>query len=288
MLQSMTAFAQVQSQCDNFILTWEMRSLNHRYLDLYFRLPEVFRHLEASFRQNLRGQLSRGKFEFQLKLTETQVESAAIEINEPLVKNLLEAAKKLATKYQLGDDIGLQHVLSWPGVMTTKIVNSQLLSSQVEGLFQKGIDQLLTGRRSEGAVLEQQILLRLHKLRQEVAVTKDNAENMVLAFRNKLMSRLQALEMTVTDVRIEQELALLLTRHDVHEELDRLTAHIDETERVLKSEERPGKRLDFLMQELNREANTLSSKSDTIQQSQCALGMKVLIEQMREQIQNIE
>lgn len=288
MIQSMTAFSQVQHQSDSALLSWELRSLNHRYLDISFRFPDAFRHLEPILRQSLRGKVSRGKFDLQLKLT--NVESSAIDnvINDNRAQYLIHSAQRMAEKYELGDDIMLSHVMSWPGVIEARSPAVDDLTTVVETLFHEGLEQLLLGRRSEGAVLDEQIKMRLQKLRIEVNAARDIAASMQSSVQSKLMKRLDELQLKVDNARFEQELALILVRLDVSEELDRLIAHIDEVERILVSSESSGKRLDFLMQELNREANTLSSKSDSAVLSQHAIEMKVLIEQMREQIQNVE
>ena len=288
MIQSMTAFSEVQFQLDSMQLTWELRSLNHRYLDVSFRLPESLRYLEAKLRQGLRGKINRGKLDCQLKLTDVMSEQSSIMVNESLVQGLLQEGKRLAIAYGLADDMKLSDILTWPGVMEKKLPVDDHLEQKIEQLFHAGLAQLLVGRRSEGAVLEAQIKSRLPLLRHEIAAARDNTASMLLSARKKLMKRLDELQMKVADTRLEQELALILTRLDVSEELDRLEAHVDEVEHTLNRDESSGKRLDFLMQELNREANTLSSKSDSVTLSQQAVHMKVLIEQIREQIQNIE
>jgi uncharacterized protein (TIGR00255 family) len=288
MIQSMTGFSQIQLQVDTTVLTWEMRSINHRYLDVSFRLPEPFRHLEGHLRQLVRGKISRGKVEFQLKLLNTQAECSGVEINESLVQQLLQGAKRLSENYQLADDLCLSHVMSLPGVIICQAPIYAQLTSEVEDLFQEGIAQLLMFRQREGLRLVEQLEMRLHQIREEVINAKALASTMLTMAKNRLLSRLEMVKIHVEDSRIDQELALILTRLDVNEELDRLMVHIDETQRILKTEANAGKKLDFLMQELNREANTLSSKSDMATLTQCALRMKVLIEQMREQIQNLE
>lgn len=288
MIRSMTAFSQVQVQMDSVVLSWELRSLNHRYLDASFRLPETLRHLEAKLRQSLRGQMSRGKLDFQLKLTEVESEQASITVNESLVQALMKEGQRLAVAYDLADDLRLSHVLTWPGVMEKGLSVNEDLELKVEELFHEGLAQLLVGRQHEGVVLESQIQSRLHLLRHEISAARDNTASMLSMARQKLMKRLDELQMKIEDTRLAQELALILTRLDVSEELDRLDAHVDEVAHTLNRDESSGKRLDFLMQELNREANTLSSKSDSVVLTQHAVQMKVLIEQIREQIQNIE
>ena len=288
MIQSMTAFSQVQFQADAVVLSWECRSLNHRYLDVTFRLPESLRHLEANLRQCLRGKITRGKLDFQLKITEAVFGHSSMMVNAQQVEALLHAAQSLASAHCLANDVTLSYVLSWPGVIDHKPIVSDDVAPMVETLFQEGLEKLLDGKRAEGAALEKQIHTRLHELQQEIIVVREHASTMISSARKKLMHRLNELQMKVLDERLEQEVALALLRSDVSEELDRLDAHLNEIARILEVEACSGKRLDFLMQELNREANTLSSKSDSVLQSQRAVHMKVLIEQMREQIQNVE
>lgn len=287
MIQSMTAFSRVQCAYNTMILTWELRSLNHRYLDCSFRLPESLRYLEDKLRLGLRGKVHRGRLDFQLKLDDSAIQSVVM-VNESLLQNLMQESQRLSVQYGLPDDMTLSRVLAWPGVMTSKSSDNADLALSVEQLFHQGVDELLLGRRTEGQLLSEQIQARLPKIRAEIAAAQAHTTSMLTNARQKLMKRLDALQMQVADTRLEQELALTLTRLDVSEELDRLTAHVDEVEKTLLSGEPCGKRLDFLMQELNREANTLSSKSDTITLSQHAVQLKVLIEQIREQIQNVE
>lgn len=288
MIQSMTAFSEVQFQLDSVVLSWEIRSLNHRYLDMTFRLPEPLRHLEAKLRQVLRGKINRGKLDFQLKITDVVSEQSSIMVNESLVQALIQESKRLSIAYGLPDDMKLSHVLAWPGVLQKKFLVDDDLVQKVEQLFHEGVEQLCAGRRSEGSALEAQIKSRLPLLRDEISSARDYTASMLSSARQKLMKRLDELQLKVADTRLEQELALILMRMDVSEELDRLDAHVDEIEQTLRRNEATGKRLDFLMQELNREANTLSSKSDSVALTQHAVQMKVLIEQIREQIQNIE
>ena len=288
MIHSMTAFSEVQFQSESMVLSWELRSLNHRYLDVSFRLPDSLRHIEARLRQGLRGKINRGKLDCQFKMNDVASEQSSIVANEPLIQGLLREGRRLSFEYSLADDIKLSDILAWPGVLEKKISVNEDLVDTIEQLFHQGLEQLLMGRRNEGAALEAQIQLRLPLLRQEIAAARESSVSMLSVARQKLMKRLDDLNVKVGDTRLEQELAFILTRLDISEELDRLDAHVNEVELTLSRDESIGKRLDFLMQELNREANTLSSKSDSLRLSQHALQMKVLIEQIREQIQNIE
>jgi uncharacterized protein (TIGR00255 family) len=293
MIQSMTAFANVKTQLNSDVaLSWELRSLNHRYLDISFRLPESLRHLEPSLRQCLhtsfRGKISRGKFDFCLKISGKLLNQSTITVNETLVRDVIHHAKHLAATYGLADNIQLSHVLSWQGVLEQVQPDFDEVGEPVERLLKEGVEKLLQGRRAEGDVLQKEILLRVDKLRHEIMAVREQTASLLTSARQKLLKRVDELQIKIADSRLEQELALLLVRLDVSEEIDRLCAHVDEVVRVMKQDEASGKRLDFLMQELNREANTLSSKSDSAELTQRAVQIKVLIEQMREQIQNIE
>ncbi|KTC95915.1 YicC/YloC family endoribonuclease [Legionella feeleii] len=288
MTYSMTAFTRVQKQLDAGILCWEIKSVNHRYLDVSFRLPEVFRFLETSLRSMMRGKISRGKLECQLKFQSSTTDAQSIRIDDCLINSLIAAGNQLATTRQLPNDLTLSTILSWPGVIQTSQSDQEALSQQVELLFQETLAQLLAVRKSEGQALRLHIQSRLDKLQDEIKVAWQLVAPLTEQIKDKLLTRLHVLQLEVDKTRVEQELALQLARLDVTEELDRLQTHVVEVEKVLQREEAIGRRLDFLMQELNREANTLSSKSESVALTQSAVEMKVLIEQMREQIQNIE
>ena len=253
-----------------------------------FRLPEAFRFLETSLRTMIRGKLNRGKLECQLKFQEIAGDNQPMLINESLVNGLIDAGNRLATSKDLANDLSLTSILAWPGVIQLTQTDIEALAKSAEQLFQDALTQLLAARKVEGLSLQEHIKNRLEKLSTEVIRARQEVVSHRDLARDKLMTRLNALEVEIDSGRIEQEIALMLTRLDVSEELDRLQTHIVEVTKILNCSEAAGRRLDFLMQELNREANTLSSKSDSVALTQSAVEMKVLIEQMREQIQNIE
>ncbi len=288
MTYSMTAFSRVQRQIGATTFFWELKSVNHRYLDVSFRLPEAFRSLEINLRNNLRGIVHRGKLECQLKFNNCTGDAQTIIINESLVKALLTAGAQLAHDNEIANDLTVSDLISWPGVVQTSSQDMESVHKQAEELFQEAIQELLATRLNEGNVLKEYIKSRLLKLKEEIAGAQEVVGLMSHQTREKLLNKLNNLQMDVNDSRIEQEIAMLLTKLDVSEELDRLQSHVDEVTRTLQKDEAVGRKLDFLMQELNREANTLSSKSDSVELTQHAVQMKVLIEQMREQIQNIE
>ncbi|MFT4058318.1 MAG: YicC/YloC family endoribonuclease [Legionella sp.] len=288
MIQSMTAFARVQRQFGAGNFCWEIRAVNHRYLDVSLRLPESFRFMETHLRNSLRDKVSRGKLECQLKYQDTGSENQAMLINESLVTGLVDLSHKLAVSHHLANDLGVSHVLSWPGVVQANTPEVDVMAQDVLTLFAEAIEQLLQVRITEGKALKAHVEMRLEELKQQL----DKARSIVTAqegqVKDKLLTRLHAVQVEVPESRVEQEIALILARMDVSEELDRLQTHLSEVSRTVNCDKIAGRRLDFLMQELNREANTLGAKSDSVELTQCAVEMKVLIEQMREQIQNIE
>ena len=277
-----------QNQLGDGSLCWELKSVNHRYLDVSFRLPESFRFLENNLRNALRGQINRGKLECHLKVNEMAGDNQSVIINSGLVDALLAAGITLASQHELANDLTVSHILTWPGVVQISQPDTDVVAQQVERSFQDALTQLLAARLTEGRVLNAHITARLQSLNEEISCARAHIALTAGQTKTKLLSRLKHIQLEVVEARIEQEIALMLARFDVDEELDRLQIHLNEVARTLECEEVAGRRLDFLMQELNREANTLGSKSDSVVLTQHAVQMKVLIEQMREQIQNIE
>jgi len=288
MLHSMTSFARVQKQIDAAQLCWEIRSVNHRYLDVSFRLPESLRCIEPQLRTLLRDKIFRGKLECQLKYQDTNSNNQSIIINMGIVNALVGLSDKLSVSHHLANDLSVSHVMSWPGVLQESQVDLEALGQQALLLFQEAVTQLCQARSQEGKALKMHIEGRLQILGQEVTRAKSIVSTQAKLTKEKLLTRVRTVQLEVPESRLEQEIALILARLDVNEELDRLQTHLDEVGRTINNEQVAGRRLDFLMQELNREANTLSSKSDSVDLTQSAVEMKVLIEQMREQVQNIE
>lgn len=288
MTQSMTAFARTQAELEETSLCWEIRSVNHRYLDVSFRLPEAWRYLENDLRASLRGKVFRGKLECQLKVSDKMISNQSVSINDGLLDSLLEMTADLAAKKNLQNDMTLSSLLNWPGVVQLSPPDVEKFGKNVLQLFDSALGQLRTARTNEGNELKQYVTSRVTLLQEEVVKAKAIVAARALATRDRFLSRLNSIQLEVDNARVEQEIAIILTRMDVSEELDRLDTHNREVMNVLASKEATGRRLDFLMQELNREANTLSSKSDSVELTKSAVEMKVLIEQMREQIQNIE
>lgn len=288
MLQSMTAFARVQHQLDSGLLCWEIRSVNHRYLDVSFRMPDVLRFVEMDLRNQLRDVIHRGKLECSLKFQDTNTHNPSMLIDRGLVNALVHFAQELADTHQLANDLTVSSVLAWPGVVQTGSLDTETLAKDVSRSFAEAIAQLQAMRQGEGRILAGVIEDKLQQLRAVVAECRAHMGTLADKVREKWQAKIVQLPIEVAEDRLEQEVAMILMRLDVMEELDRLETHLTEVAQSLKSGKSVGRRLDFLMQELNREANTLSSKSDSAELTRRAVEMKVLIEQMREQIQNIE
>jgi uncharacterized protein (TIGR00255 family) len=284
---SMTAFSRQQGDYPWGRLTWELRSVNHRYLEPSFKLPDALRGLEPAIRESLKKKLSRGKVECALRF-QLQTEQQNLNVNLELAKQLLAAVGQL---HQLGGEqqpANSLELLRWPGVLAEQQLNGEQMQSDAVALFELAIEQLLESREREGEEMKTVVLSRLDSISEITADIRTKIGNILLAQRHKLLDKLSALKADLDNDRVEQEMVHLAQKSDVDEELDRLDTHITEVRRVLNKGGACGRRLDFLMQELNREANTLSSKSIVSETTQAAVELKVLIEQMREQIQNIE
>ncbi|MEH6604675.1 MAG: YicC/YloC family endoribonuclease [Pseudomonadales bacterium] len=287
-IHSMTAFSRLESNCTWGQLTWEIRSVNHRYLEPSFKLHDMGRSCEPMLREHLRQQLSRGKVDCMLRITLGANEGAQLAINETQVNALLEAQRKIAAISDQSTPLSTASILGWPGVLEDQAADREAVNADVITTFKAAVNELRQSREREGAELQQMIDIRLDKLEQEVALVKQELPKLLQAQRQKLEDRLADIKAELDPNRLEQELVMAAQKADVDEEMDRLATHITEVRRVLHKGGACGRRLDFLMQELNREANTLSSKSVASITTQAAVEMKVLIEQMREQIQNIE
>ena len=288
MTSSMTAFARQQTEQEWGSLTWEIRSVNHRYLETSVRLPEIFRGLENAVREAVRKKLNRGKVECQLRYQQTESGSGDISINSDLVKQLVQANREIQKQLEEPATINTMEVLRWPGVIAERQLDSSALESAALELFKHALEDLLATRQREGTDLEGFLNQRINSIREIVKELRAKMPEIIAGQRQSLTEKLEELKVELDPTRLEQEIALLAQKADVDEELDRLNSHLDEVDRVLKAGGQKGRRLDFLMQELNREANTLSSKSIVVETTRGAVELKVLIEQMREQIQNIE
>ncbi|MBT3056496.1 MAG: YicC family protein [Candidatus Thiodiazotropha endolucinida] len=288
MISSMTAFAREEYRGDLGILSWEIRSVNHRYLEMFLRLPEELRVLEPMIREHINARLGRGKLDVSLKFKPGGVAEAGLSVNQRMVHQLVNAERQIADLTGLSESLRSGDLLRWPGVLEENEQDLTPVKQQAMALLETTIDSLIDNRLREGDRLGEIIRQRCGSLKLQVEQVRDLMPEVLDGFRNRISERLSEVLDEMDETRLEQEMVILAQRLDVDEEMDRLETHLDEVERVLAADEPIGRRLDFLMQELNREANTLTSKSTSVDVTRAAVEMKVLIEQMREQIQNIE
>ena len=295
MTASMTAFSRQQLEQDWGSLTWEIRSVNHRYLETSIRLPDTLRGLENATREAVRKRLSRGKVECLLRYQATESAESDLQIDRDLVRKLIDANRQIEQMIGTSTSVSASvnkvnssDLLHWPGVIQEQVIDTGTLEKESLDLFNKALDDLVANREREGEALAGFLLQRVESIREIVVTIRDGMPAILAAQRKSLLGRVQELKVELEPARLEQEVVLHAQKADVDEELDRLDSHVKEVERVIKTSGQKGRRLDFLMQELNREANTLSSKSIVVNTTMSAVELKVLIEQMREQIQNIE
>ncbi len=287
MTHSMTAFTRQEAQYPWGSLSWEIRSVNQRFLEPHFRLPETLRELEPAIRELQRKQLNRGKVESVLRFQPAQV-SEQFSINETLIKQLAGAAESISSHLQNPAQINPLELMQWPGVLQNEEVDQDEIKKAALELYKQGLKDLIKARAREGEELANLIVQRLDGIDEIVKQVRAALPGILERQRQQILEKLETIKDELDPARIEQEMVILANKTDVAEELDRLDTHVAEVRRILKKKDPIGRRLDFLMQELNREANTLASKSIVTETTQCAVELKVLIEQMREQIQNIE
>ncbi|WP_304167886.1 YicC/YloC family endoribonuclease [Lonsdalea britannica] len=287
MIRSMTAYARREIKGEWGSAAWELRSVNQRYLETYIRLPEQFRSLEPVVRERIRNRLTRGKIECNLRFELDPRAQGSLIMNERLAKQLVEAAKWVKMQSDEGE-INPVDILRWPGVMAAEEQDLDAISAELMQALEGALDDFIAARESEGNALKALIEQRLAGVSAEVVKVRAHMPNILQWQREKLVSKLEDAQVQLENNRLEQELVLMAQRVDVAEELDRLEAHVKETYKILNKQEAVGRRLDFMMQEFNRESNTLGSKSINSDVTAAAIELKVLIEQMREQIQNIE
>ncbi|MDO8860167.1 YicC/YloC family endoribonuclease [Haliea sp. E1-2-M8] len=287
-IYSMTAFARETAETEQGALTVEIRTVNHRYLDCSFKLPDALRNLEIRLRQQAAAKLARGKLECLFRLQPQAAQAPALAINHEQMMRVIVAATTVATALSQAQPINPLEVLQFPGVCSVAEADEEALQASAAALFDAALESLVENRAREGAKLAAMIQDRLGQVEVETAATRELLPELKQQQRARLLARLAELEVEVDSDRLEQELVYLAQKADVDEELDRLHTHVEEVRRTLDQGGPCGRRLDFLMQELNREANTLSSKSIASSNTHSAVQLKVLIEQMREQIQNIE
>jgi uncharacterized protein (TIGR00255 family) len=288
MIQSMTAFARESTDVAQGKLTVELRSVNHRYLDCSFKLPDTLRSLEPRLREQANTMLARGKLECMIKLQAHPAQTGELHIDVARLDALLEATRIVQDRLDTASPINPLEVLQFPGIYGTQEESEELLQTEAMTLFGKALHNMQQNRHREGEKLALLILDRITLAETEINAVRKILPALMQHQRDRITNRIADLGMEIDRSRLEQELVYMTQKADVDEELDRLNAHIGEVRHTLKKGGPCGRRLDFLMQELNREANTLSSKSQAATTTQSAVELKVLIEQMREQIQNIE
>ncbi|HBC56223.1 MAG TPA: YicC family protein [Gammaproteobacteria bacterium] len=288
MVASMTGFVHKAFQSQWGSLTCELRAVNHRFLDIYFKIPEELRALEPKLRQIIKENLSRGKVECFIRCQLDPSVSSSVSINEEIVQALGDAANQIATLLSVEGDFSVSDAMRWPGVVEGADVDWVPIHEAVEVVFEEAVAGLIHARMTEGIAISEMLRDRIHAIRHIVVEVREAVPTILLAQKQRIRDRLSELSIEADAGRLEQEMVLYAQKVDVDEELDRINTHCDEVDRVLLKGGAIGRRLDFLMQELNREANTLGSKSTDHRITNASVDLKVLIEQMREQVQNVE
>lgn len=288
MIYSMTAYARKEVKGDWGSAVWEIRSVNQRYLETYFRLPEQFRGLEPLLRERFRQRLSRGKIECHLRFEANPAAQSQLTINQGLAQQVINAANQIMHMTGELSRINPFQVMQWPGVMETPEQDMDAINQALLGAFDEGVDEFIAARGREGDNMKALIEQRLQAISAEVVKVRARMPEILEWQRERLFSKFEEAKIELDASRVEQELILLAQKSDVAEELDRLDSHVKEAREVLKKGGSCGRKLDFMMQEFNRESNTLASKSISTDITASGVELKVLIEQMREQIQNIE
>lgn len=288
MIHSMTAFARESAATAQGVLTVEIRSVNHRYLDCSFKLPDVLRALEPQLRERASAVLARGKFDCNIRLQAHPAQLGELEIDLERLAALVAATRTIEEQLDNTAPVSPLAVLQFPGIYSAPEASEEQLQAEALSLFNQALTNMQQTRQREGDKLAAAVRERLLQVEAAVVATREILPALMQHQRERITARIAELEVEIDRGRLEQELVYLAQKADVDEELDRLDAHVGEVSRTLKKGGPCGRRLDFLMQELNREANTLSSKSQSATTTQSAVELKVLIEQMREQIQNIE
>lgn len=288
MIHSMTGFARREVQSAHGELSCELRSVNHRYLEAGFRLPEELRGLEGELRRATTTALRRGKVDCSIHLRGVPLSARELQVDGEALQRLLQRAKEIAAAAPGAPTLDVLDALRWPGVLRDQPADSEGLAADCRALFEATLGELVAMRAREGERLRELLEQRCEALAKLVATMRARLPELRARLQQRLRERVAEYAASIDAERLAQELALLLQKADVDEEVDRLDGHIAEIRRVIAGDEAAGRRLDFLMQELNREANTLSSKSQELDTTRIAVDMKVLIEQMREQVQNVE
>lgn len=288
MIKSMTSYGRTEHSGDWGEASCEIRSVNHRYLEMSLRLPEELRFLEQKIRELISKKLKRGKVDCNIRFSAQENTSDALQVNQELLTKVIETAEATSSQLKTSTALNPLDLLRWPGVLDKDVPDPEKIGSPVLNLVDKTLDSVIDTREREGEKIRTMVLERCTASKEIVSDVRQIMPTIMNNIREKLVLRAEELSNEFNQERLEQELLLLAQKMDVAEEMDRLDAHIDEVTRVLDEKGPVGRRLDFLMQEMNRESNTLGSKSAHMDTTNSSVDLKVLIEQMREQIQNIE
>lgn len=288
MIQSMTAFARASVTKETSLITWEIHTLNQRYIDISFKMPEMFKFLEPQLTQCLARKIKRGKVECQLKYKPIQGENTTFMFDQRLLHTLAQATQTLQRTFDQNITLSLAELLTWPGVIQGEVGEDTALQCNILEVFEICLEELITVRQREGSAIKQLLEKNLQDLCAELEDIKKHQPFLSEQYREKLLARIASLKVSLDPVRLEQELLFVIQKSDVAEEIERLEIHLAEVQSVLNRPNAVGRRLDFLMQELNREANTLGSKCLNAYVTHKVVNLKVFMEQMREQIQNLE
>jgi uncharacterized protein (TIGR00255 family) len=288
MTNSMTGFASGDCSTEYGELVWELRTVNHRYLETQFKLPDGFRSLEPALRDIAASRLKRGKLDATLQFRAATRATSELKINEALAGQVIRQAQNLAGKIDDPEEFSGLDILRWPGVVMEDAIDTTDLFQPVQDLLSTALDSLCAARAREGARIQAMLEERLDQIAGLSAQVRSRMPEVLAGIRERILERARSLEARIDDERLEQELVMLAQKMDVAEELDRIDAHVEETRDAFTMDGAVGRRLDFLMQEFNREANTLGSKSADPLTTKAAVDLKVLIEQLREQVQNVE
>ncbi len=288
MIYSMTGYAVASAELPFGTLNLELRSVNHRYLDMQFRIPDELRTLEAGMREMATARISRGKVEVRVAVNKAPASPSSLQLDEKLLGQLQQLNQRVKAAMPESPPLTVNDVLRWPGMLGNDELEGELLQEACNRLIGRALNDLTAMRAREGDKLRQILIERIESMDALVRKVAPRMPQLIASYKDKLSSRLKDAMVNMDDDRLKQELVLFSSKIDVDEELSRLTTHFGEIRRILEKGGAVGKRLDFLMQELNREANTLGSKSVDLEVTQTSMDLKVLIEQMREQIQNIE
>jgi uncharacterized protein (TIGR00255 family) len=288
MIKSMTSYGRTELSGDWGDASCEIRTVNHRYLEISIRMPEELRFLEQKIRDGISGKLKRGKVDCNIRFAHKETANDILPVNKELLAKVIETAEATTVLLKNPTALNPLELLRWPGVLDKDVPDPEKIATPILELLDKALDTAIETREREGEKIKAMVLDRCKESKDIVAKVREFMPGLLESIREKLLVRAQELSSEFNQDRLEQELLLLAQKMDVAEEMDRLDAHIDEVSRVLDQKGPVGRRLDFLMQEMNRESNTLGSKSAHLDTTNSSVDLKVLIEQMREQIQNIE